>query len=335
MFRFLTFLAFLTFFSFTGSAFVLPTDTVNKIDGKGRKQGTWIKKEEGIIKYKGCFKDDKPVGTFTYYHKNGKMKAISHYSQNGSVSRTKLFDQDGMLEAEGKYIDKLKDSTWVFYFKGGDKISSTEEWKSGKRNGSVKTYLKSGQLTSECTYVNDTPEGACKEYFSNGNIKKEYNLKNGNLDGSFKIYHLNNVPEVAGKYVNSLKEGDWIEYLDNGKTRTRKTYKGGELVSEKRENGTFTDYYDSGIPKLEINYSNGKREGNFKEFYDIGTWKKVLIEDKDGQSESPEYREVLEGQQVKIQGAYQNDKLHGKVITYDEKGKVIKTENYKEGELTK
>ena len=42
---------------------------------------------------------------------------------------------------------------------------------------------------------------------------------------------------------------------------------------------------------------------------------------------------VLEGQTVRVEGTFKNDKLDGVVKTYNEKGKLVKEENYLEGVL--
>ena len=49
-------------------------DAQNKTDEKGRKQGKWSKAyPNGQVRYSGEFKDDKEVGTFSYYSKDGKL----------------------------------------------------------------------------------------------------------------------------------------------------------------------------------------------------------------------------------------------------------------------
>jgi antitoxin component YwqK of YwqJK toxin-antitoxin module len=336
MFRAFLFLFFICSFV-SVNAFTVAQDSSNRTDPQGRKQGYWIKSEEGRKKYEGQFRNDKPFGKFTYYHTNGKVKAITNYSLDGQIARTKMFDTDGLLEAEGKFLDKQKDSTWIFYFKGGATISSTEEWKNGKKDGMVKTYYPSGKLSTECPFVNDQPHGLCKEYFTTGTIKKEYTYEHGLLEGTFKIYHLNGLPDAVGKYQKSLKVGDWVEYLENGKIKTRRTFRGGILYKESKENGKFTDYYDDGIPKLEVEYKDGKKNGPFREYYDVGQFKHVqkAVQNEEMSGGSAETVEVLEGQKLKTEGAYVNDKLDGKITTYDEKGKVVKTENYKEGVIIK
>lgn len=318
-------------FNFQAEAYQT-ADSLNRLDEKGRKQGRWIKTDKGIKKYEGQFRDNKPFGRFTYFHENGKTKAITDYSADGKIAYTQLFDLEGSLEAQGKYIDKVKDSTWTFYFKGGNHISSIENWKNGKKNGPMKTYFLNGKVSSECNFVNDNPEGQCKEYFTTGTIKKEYGFKDGLLDGPFKTYFINQLPDISGKYEKALKVGDWVEYNNDGKIRIRKSYRAGILYKEAKENGSFKEFYDSGIPKLEVQYKEGKKEGPFKEYYDIGTWKRVR-KPADDDSGAEDFVEVLEGTVLKREGSYVNDKLEGKVTTFDEKGKVVKVETYKLGEL--
>lgn len=334
MFRAVLFSLLFVFTSVVATPLLAQNDSVNRVDDNGLKQGRWIKKEKGIKRYEGQFKNDKPFGRFTYYHTNGKTKSITDYSSDGSIAMTKLYDTDGLLEASGKYINRIKDSTWTFYFKGGEKISSIETWKNGKKNGIMKTFFIDGKIATECRYVDDNPEGPCKEYYTSGTVKKEYAFKNGMLDGTFKTFFMNNMPDISGKYENALKVGDWVEYNENGKIKLRRSFRNGILYKEAKINGSFKEYYADGIPSLDVTYRDGLKNGPFKEYHDIGKWTKKRKPAQDGE-EREDYIEVLEGTVVKSEGTYLNDKLDGKITTFDEKGKVIKVENYKEGVLQK
>ncbi len=66
------------------SSILYAQDTMNQTDSKGRKQGPWRKLERGVLKYEGQFRDDKPVGTFTYYYDNKSIKAVSHFESGGT-----------------------------------------------------------------------------------------------------------------------------------------------------------------------------------------------------------------------------------------------------------
>ena len=68
---------------------------LNQTDSKGRKQGEWAKTypKSRVYQYKGQFKDDKPIGTFTYYYESGKVKAvIKHDAAFGNCRRVATID---------------------------------------------------------------------------------------------------------------------------------------------------------------------------------------------------------------------------------------------------
>ena len=60
---------------------------INNVDINGYKQGKWLKKHNnGNIKYKGQFTDDKPFGLFYYFYENGKLKAEKKFFHNGQAA---------------------------------------------------------------------------------------------------------------------------------------------------------------------------------------------------------------------------------------------------------
>ncbi|MBE0642209.1 MAG: hypothetical protein IH599_09240, partial [Bacteroidales bacterium] len=87
-------------------------DAQNMVDDRGRKQGYWRKWEGGELQYEGQFKDDKPYGKFTYYYPNRGVKAVTQFSQKGSVAHSELFYPGGKQMARGRYFEMQKDSTW-------------------------------------------------------------------------------------------------------------------------------------------------------------------------------------------------------------------------------
>jgi len=325
---------FIVFLSTMGFLFAQKNDTINKVDPNGLKQGYWIKTDAATKakKYEGKFVNDKPEGSFKHYYPTGKLKSITVYKDKGKQAVTKMFYENGQVKAEGKYIDEKKDSIWSFYDDKG-KLKSKENYNENKKNGLTKTFYVSGKLADESNWVNDTLEGSSKEYFENGVLKLESNYVNGLLDGPYKIYFSNSVPSIVGKYSKSVKEGDWAEHNETGTIKVRFKYKGGRIVSEKRENGIFTDYYSNGIPKEETSYLGGVKNGEYKEFYNTGEWKKIFKKGEDGYPD--EWTEKLIGQKVKREGFYNLGKLEGKVTYYKPDGSVEKTENYKNGVLVK
>ena len=85
------------------------------------------------FEYKGQFKDDKPVGTFTYYYPSTKVKAVIKHDEKTGRSAALMYHESGVLFARGIYKNQLKDSVWDYFGPSG-RLSKKE------------TYLKD-QLT--------------------------------------------------------------------------------------------------------------------------------------------------------------------------------------------
>ncbi|MDA7804300.1 hypothetical protein N8987_07005, partial [Crocinitomix sp.] len=91
--------------------FILSTTAfaqVNQKDSKGRKQGVWKKPYENstAFVYVGQFKDDIPVGQFTYYYESGKVKIIMNYLPDGKTSYAQMYHETGYMMARGKYLNQ-------------------------------------------------------------------------------------------------------------------------------------------------------------------------------------------------------------------------------------
>ena len=87
-------LVFLLFFS----PFILLCQISNQLDDNGNRQGNWLKyHENGNVKYKGQFKDNKPYAIFYYYYDTGELKIeistsadqVIHKANEGLAGQTK------------------------------------------------------------------------------------------------------------------------------------------------------------------------------------------------------------------------------------------------------
>ena len=86
--------AMITFSGFTQSS----SDTLNRTDEQGLKQGYWIKlDEEGMLKYEGTFKDNNPTGNFIYYYPDGVVRARSSFYDDGKKSVTTTYHHSGKI----------------------------------------------------------------------------------------------------------------------------------------------------------------------------------------------------------------------------------------------
>ncbi len=209
------------------------SQATNKIDAKGKKQGEWVKKskDKKYTLYKGEFKDDYPVGKFTFYYPNGKVKAINVYSNKGKDSYAAAYFDNGKVMSYGKYVNQKKDSTWIYYDNAGN-LSSTEEYTDGMKNGKSITYypwnLKkhggSPKVLEEINYVNDKKEGAWAKYFKNGDVMAEGMYKNDEYDGKQIYYHSNKEKHHVFNYKNGDKNGYSYSYDKSGEVISKVYY---------------------------------------------------------------------------------------------------------------
>lgn len=303
---------------------------LNVKDAKGRKQGQWQHLHpNGTIRYEGEFKDDRPVGLFKYYFENGKLSATNNHLTDGDVA-SHHYHVNGNIKAKGVYREQLKEGLWQ-YFNENESMVLEETYKRNKLHGPQRIYFDTGQLGEEIHFRDSVKHGAWNKFYPNSKKWIEANYVDGNLDGPFKLWLEDGKPKVQGTYASGIRVGNWLMFAPNGSVRTQDVYINGVLKKQKFENGEFEDTYASGIPKSFYSYRKGKRNGEFKEWYDKG---KFVTETKPGKMGAPdEVEERLEGTQLKVKGWYNDDVLNGKVHHYKEDGTTDRVEIWENGEL--
>lgn len=303
----------------------------NLKDENGLKQGKWKKLyNNGKLRYEGQFKDDKPVGLFKYYYENGDLMATNNHIGDGKVANH-VYHKNGKIKAKGVFDDQLKDSLWQ-YFNENEVLIVEEEYSHDTLDGMQKTYYENGQLAEEICYQMGVKNGPWNKYFEGGEpwVEATYNM--GNLDGKFTMYADKNKRDIQGQYYRGVRVGTWMIFNPNGSVKQQEVYDKGTVQRVIPFNGEFTDYYENEIPKSVYTYKNGKRQGEFKEFYEVGEW---VREEKapSRPGEEVEMIEELRGTQLKTKGWYNNDELNGKVTHYLEDGSIDRVEVWEQGEL--
>lgn len=313
-----------------GSGLSSIAQQTNVTDAQGRKQGPWQQLHpNGQVRYEGQFADGKPVGLFKYYFDNGKLSATNNHSADGAVA-SHHYHPNGKIKAKGVYRTEKKDSLWQ-YFNENEVLVLEETYKQNMLHGVKRIYFDNGQTGEELHYRDSVKHGPWNKYYPTGKKWIEATYKDGDLDGSFKVWLDDGKPKTQGNYAAGLRTGTWLMFNFNGSVRTQDSYTNGVMKSQRPQNGVFDTYYDSGIPKSSYTYSKGKRNGEFKEWYDKGELK---IEIKPGTMGGPdETLETLEGTQLKMKGFYTEDLLNGKVTHYNLDGTTEKVEMWENGVL--
>jgi antitoxin component YwqK of YwqJK toxin-antitoxin module len=206
---------------------------VNQVDARGRKQGEWVKFYENskVPQYIGEFKDDKPVGKFTYYYPNNKIKAIINHDPKSDRSEAFMYHENKSLMAHGIYRNMKKDSVWSHYGPSG-RISFKETYKEDVLHGLKTIYYvpediddKRVVVAQQMTFVNGRLNGVAKEYFPDGKLKKEGTYKDGVFEGVVKHYHpTNGTVHLIERWKDRKKHGWWMTYNDQGKELGRTYY---------------------------------------------------------------------------------------------------------------
>ncbi len=189
---------------------------LNKIGSDGKRQGLWEKRyDDGSIRYRGHFWDDKPRGVFKNYYDNGdSLEALRVFSDDGETAYAHLFYTTGALWAEGKYINQVKDSIWKFYNENQQLILK-DQFKMGMLEGKQVVFYPSGNPLQVKNWHNNVAEGPYTQYFDEGGIKEEGTFVNNMLEDTLYEYNPDGRLTIKGRYLHDLKEGKWLYYANN------------------------------------------------------------------------------------------------------------------------
>jgi len=201
--------------------------SVNQTDANGMKQGRWTKTySNGVPRYEGQFKNDKPYGEFKHYYENGTLKAITNYSPDGVVARTKTFHENSQPMAVGKFIKQKKDSLWTYYSEVDGKLISDETYRKGVLNGLSRTYYpETGNIAESIEFKNGIKKGKLRKYFPEGSIMTEGTYKDDQLDGEFTLYFPDGSIQLKGLYKNGVQIGRWHYFDENGNEISESEFK--------------------------------------------------------------------------------------------------------------
>lgn len=168
-----------------------PTDTINKIDMTGKKQGKWILKgkhkpgtcyqpEQKVEE--GKYADNRKTGSWIEYFCNGNMKNKLTFVNGRPDGYAIMYHENGKISEEGNWKANRWVGNYKLYYENGQVQHEFVFNQSGKREGAQKYFYDNGQLAIEGNFQNGKESGLIKEYYENGDIKAEKNYAEGNVD---------------------------------------------------------------------------------------------------------------------------------------------------------
>ncbi len=249
--------------------------------------------EDGILFAKGSLIKEKLLGKWEFYHKNGNIKSIGQYDNNGK-----------------------KTGKWIYYYENG-KLSGSDIWKDGLQDGEDLIYNKQGVLTAKSNFKNGKLDGSKYSYFSIGHLYFISTYKEGLESGKYIEYYTDGRKKIEAATADDKLNGNYASYHENGKLHISAFYQKGKL------SGNYKSYYDNGQLEFEANYTNGEINGEVKTFH---TNSKILRKANyvNGLTEGDEIEYNDEGIMTE-KVIYKKGKADGLAEYFDDDGKLFST----------
>lgn len=169
-----------------------------------------------------------------------------------------------------------------------------------------------------------------KEYYPNGDIKRETEFTNDKKNGKSKFYFQNNYLFAMAEYKMGVRDGVYVEYDINGNITLKDVFVKGQQIGQrlfyrdgKLLNGTFKTNTPHG-ENIET-YKNGHKLG-LQVKCDIDSCVKQVYKEDGLHSYT-----TLVGDIIQQTSHYKNNILNGAYLKYNLRGILYKKGNYKDG----
>jgi antitoxin component YwqK of YwqJK toxin-antitoxin module len=118
-------------------------------------------------------------GFFTYYYENGKKASEGMYAKDKKSGEWNYWSAEGVLKNTERFANGFIISATGYYENGQRRYSG--EYTYGKRQGEWTYWNPEGRITFQGNFNNGLKQGEWIRYFSDGNMKLNYN--NGVIEG--------------------------------------------------------------------------------------------------------------------------------------------------------
>jgi len=241
-----------------GQSFELSgTDTINKIDISGKRQGYWMIKASppkfreypaGNLVEEGNYINSRKEGLWKKYFPSTKLKSQITYKGSRPFGSYKLFYENGNLEEGGIWARTKNTGKFERHHENGQLSQSFTFTESGKRSGKQVYYYPNGKLRLEGSWDEGLETGEQKEYYENGDLMSVKSFNGGIMD-----------PSSFQTYASRVPEKDAIKQMvDSGEEV--------KVTAAKEDNPNQGGFDGNGYKKL---FNSGKqiaKDGVFKDY---------------------------------------------------------------------
>lgn len=326
--------------------------------------------EDGNLSSKEHYENGLAEGPIYTYYFTGGLKSVTNYLHDKQSGVKKSYYFGGPLNAIENYTNGQLDGLYTAYYKNGNK-RVVANYVNGKLNGNYKMYYETGELNYEGNYIADKAQGEWKYYHTNGKPKEKRNYVNDDETGLHEEYYETGELSLSCNFAKGKITGELTEFYKDGKPFKKSQYdngavqsvtffdKSGKVLSasipvngllsvvsyttdgvkkahyfyDKKGNltGPDTIFFPSGKISQLNQYKNDEFDGLSVTYYANGKIKNQveMVEGKDNGHITTYYANG----KVNADGWRENDEDAGPWYFYDDRGRLITSSYYMDGEI--
>lgn len=195
--------------------FEIPVKGKGTKDERKRKQGIWKSFYDGRLITVTTYLNDKEIGPFVNYHRNGKI------NRKGNKDSKEVLDgefveyyDNGKIEEKGVYNHGSRVGTFIFgQYDGEYKVVDFNE-----DPPQISAFTKNDQLKFVSNTISrgysPSQIGPTISYFPSGQVKSIGRLgANRNLLGEWTLFFPDGSIRLQGKFLRGKKNGEWINVI--------------------------------------------------------------------------------------------------------------------------
>ena len=227
----------------------------------------------------------------------------------------------------------MKLLTVLFLFLSAGLIAQNVTDANGRKQGEwVKYYENSNVPIYKGQFINDQPTGKFVYYYPSSKIMAVVNHNPTTGRSESYMYHENKKLMAFGIYINQKKDSVWTHYGPSERLSFKETYKADVLNGKKTIYYVPEDPYDKRVEVAqELNFENGRLNGEAKEYFPGGALKKECVY-KDGVNEGIVKHYHPTGG-VALVERWKNRQKHGWWFNYNNQGKETGRTYYYNGKV--
>ncbi len=104
------------------------------------------------------------VGTWTFYHPNGKPRCRGEFVDDQPTGRWRFYHTNGKIRSQGNRLDGRRIGGWAFFHSTGDLMSRGKFDSQGQKTGKWTTYHTNGMKKMEGDFREGLPFGLWRGY---------------------------------------------------------------------------------------------------------------------------------------------------------------------------